>query len=536
MLILKRALGPISICLLVYIGYGLMLGRYVPERSGVYLWAVYHVHSALSDGLRSPEEIAKAAKKAGVGLVLLTDHGKPHFKASTYQEDFEGVRVVGGSEVAMVDGHLTFFGARSVPLFKLPPHPPDAVEDINEWGGYSVIAYPNDPKVGWSYWDADFRPSGIELLNMSSIVRKSGLIRRALVFLYLPFSAHYFLSAVEPPLKAMSRWDGLLERDQVSGLVAVNAHGGFRLGQALDVPLPSYSSLFDSLVLGIDRRYKRSPFEAIRQGDFFCLVRAAGEPKRFEFTALADHDTFRSGSLVPGQAHLRVSAEVESLKLRLVLRRNGEVVKESEGDLLEHGPVGVGVYRAEVYLSNHPFLSPEVPWIFSNPIRIVSSAAPKEVDQDPFRWRPRPIDVSEFTVEKDEATVATFEPDGSGGKLDYTLSRFVSGGENRWCALARSASLDLSGFSGFYIRAISDRYLRYFVELRSGDRWYYASFKLHPDRENLCRVPFDEFYRVRGSREEMPLSEIDSMFISSSNYTSRTDFSTQLLIKEMGFY
>ena len=70
----------------------------------------------------------------------------------------------------------------------------------------------------------------------------------------------------------------------------------------------------------------------------------------------------------------------------------------------------------------------------------------------------------------------------------------------------------------------------------SGDRWYYASFKLHPGKENLCRVPFAEFYRVGHSREAMPLSEIDSMFISGSNYTSRTGFSAEMEIREMGFY
>ena len=66
--------------------------------------------------------------------------------------------------------------------------------------------------------------------------------------------------------------------------------------------------------------------------------------------------------------------------------------------------------------------------------------------------------------------------------------------------------------------------------------WYYASFKLHPGKETLGRVPFAEFYRVGRSREEMPLSEIDSMFISGSNYTSRTGFSSELEIREMGFY
>ena len=94
---LKRASALMVISLLVYIGYGLSLARYVPERSNAYLWGGYHVHSSLSDGLLPPHGIAKAAQQSNVGLVLLTDHGTPHFEATTYRSELEGVQVVGGS-------------------------------------------------------------------------------------------------------------------------------------------------------------------------------------------------------------------------------------------------------------------------------------------------------------------------------------------------------------------------------------------------------------------------------------------------------
>ncbi len=532
----KRALALMVICLLVYIGYGMSLARYVPERSSAYLWAVHHVHSTLSDGLLPPHGIARAAKQSNVGLVLLTDHGTPQFEATTYRAEFEGVQIVGGSEVAMVDGHLTFFAANKVPLFRLPPHPPDAVEDINEWGGYSLIAYPDDPDLGWSYWEADFRPSGIEVMNMSTILKRTSLPRRMLVFLYLPFSRYYFLTGMSHPSESLLRWDYLLQRSLVSGFLAVNAHGGFRLANIFSVPVPSYSTLFDSLALGIDWRYRRSPLEAIRAGDFFCFVRAAGEPQSFEFTAQADGGSYRSGSLIRSDATLRVSVGTIAQKVRVVLRKDGKVVREVLDSPLEYGPAGMGIYRAEVYLVEHLFLSPEVPWILSNPISIQPAGPADEEEPDPAQWVPHPLDLSSFRVEKDATSVAFFNPSGRTAKLRYTLSRFEALGENRWCALAKRDRLDLSAYSGFYIRAVSDKHLRYFVELRSGDLWYYGSFKVHPGRESLCRVPFEKFYRVGGSREKMPLSEIDSMFISSSNYTSRTGFSSELEIEEMGFY
>ena len=94
----------------------------------------------------------------------------------------------------------------------------------------------------------------------------------------------------------------------------------------------------------------------------------------------------------------------------------------------------------------------------------------------------------------------------------------------------------MSSFDGFYLKAESDKYLRYLAELRSGQKWYYASFKVYPDKVNVCFVPFDRFYRVMANREAMPLEEIDSFFITISNYTSRTGFSASLKIHEMGFY
>ena len=48
-----------------YLATGSRYASYVPQRSDQYIWGVYHVHSTMSDGLQSPEEIAEQARAAG---------------------------------------------------------------------------------------------------------------------------------------------------------------------------------------------------------------------------------------------------------------------------------------------------------------------------------------------------------------------------------------------------------------------------------------------------------------------------------------
>jgi hypothetical protein len=109
---------------IAYVATGLRCASYSPQRSDTYLWCVYHVHSNMSDGLQSPEEIALQARAAGVSLVLLTDHGRPNVASSNFRKTIAGVTVVGGSEATLLEGHFTFFGGRQAPGFRVSSFPP----------------------------------------------------------------------------------------------------------------------------------------------------------------------------------------------------------------------------------------------------------------------------------------------------------------------------------------------------------------------------------------------------------------------------
>src|SRR5271163_4385647 len=245
-----------AVTLSVYVATGLRYGSYAPQRSDQYIWGVYHVHSTMSDGLQSPEEIALQARASGISLVLLTDHGAPNQASSNFRKIIDGVTIVGGSEASLPDGRLTFFGAQEAPGYRLSSFPPDAIDDAREWGAFSVLAYPDDPRYRWRYWSKDLRPGGIEVLNLFTSLRSGSWAEQLQLAMFYPFSHYYFLKRIAVPAESLAHWDGLLQRDKVWGFVASDAHGGFHVTSLVSIKLPSYADTFSFAGMGIDRKYQ----------------------------------------------------------------------------------------------------------------------------------------------------------------------------------------------------------------------------------------------------------------------------------------
>ena len=365
---IKKYAAMIAAILIAYVTTGLRYASYSPQRSATYLWCVYHVHSNMSDGLQSPEEIALQARAAGVSLVLLTDHGRPNVASSNFRKTIAGVTVVGGSEATLPEGHFTFFGGRQAPGFRVSSFPPEAMEDARSWGAFPVLAYPDDFRFGWHYWNADLRPGGIEILNLFTSLRRTSWTNRFLLAIYYPFSRYYFLKTLSFPSESMIHWDNFLQRDRTWAFVASDAHGGFHITKFLPIKVPSYADTFSFVAMGIDRRYSRDPELAIRTGNFFNCIRGAAEPEKFEFSAQSGSKSFPTGSDAPAKSDLHVEVKSENQAMRLVLKKDGAEISESVADHLDLLSAPAGVYRVEAHLLRHPLLPPDVPWIISNPI------------------------------------------------------------------------------------------------------------------------------------------------------------------------
>lgn len=498
---------------------GLKLTQYEPVRTDAYLWGAFHVHSTLSDGRAPLEEIAREAREARVDFVMLSDHGAPHPEAVTLKKNIEGVRFIGGSEVGIPDGHLIVSDVERIPLYTLPPFPPDAVSDVAALGGISIVTYPEDPVHRWSYWEQDLAPDGIEIVNVTSYFRRSSSLKKLSWAFFSLFNRNYYLSGFEAPTEALARWDDLLARGRVNGFYAANAHGGFPLTEERTIGIPSYRTALGYVGLAVDRRFREAPEEAIRRGEFFSLVRAAGEPERFAFEENA-------GGLV-------VTLDARLSDARIDLKRNGKVIASTRERKLRMDAPELGVYRVEVYLESHPLLADDVPWILSNPVYVGSPGSP--VKADPLVCDERdPVRLSELVLEMDDESSGEMASEDSGAvKLTYRLSRKTPEKIDRWVALALRKSVDLSSYRGIAIRGESPEPMRYWVEVRSGDDGHYASV-LFPTSSEVA-IPWKRFYPTVGPKRPIPLASIDAIFITVNTSSSLTGFSSEVTLDSLAF-
>jgi hypothetical protein len=510
----------LTVAALVALGRGLLLRSYEPVTSDAYLWGAFHVHSTLSDGLGSIEDIAGEARAARVSFVMLSDHGAPHREAATLSRTIDGVRFIGGSEVGIPEGHLIVSDVDRVPLYALPPYPPEAVEEAREWGGFAVVTYPDDPVLAFRYWDDDFLPQGIEIVNVTSYFRAASVPKKLAWAFFSLFDSRYFVSGFERPEVALERWDALLERGEVFGYYANNAHGGFPLTEEATVSLPSYETALGFVGLGVDRSYEASPEEAVRRGEFFALVRAAGEPDRFE--------------IVEEEGAVRVTLETAVESARIDLKLNGEVIESSRTGSIEHEVREPGVYRAEVYLEDHPLLADDVPWILSKPLLL--GIGPRLVPPPGLECGSvDEVALEELRLEHDDESSGTIGIDDTGAlKLDYELSGATPEKVDRWVALALRKELDLSPYRGIYFSGSAPSPMRYWIEIRSGADEHYASVKVVPGGGGGV-VPWKRFYPTLGERREIPLATIDSLFVTVNTSNSQTGFAAELEIETLGF-
>lgn len=118
---------------------------------GVQMFLEIHAHTHYSfgskvrfDGVSSPEEIVKAAKRKGLDAIAITDHDtmKGYEKAKKYSKKY-GVRVFPGEEISTHEGHLLAFGISEV-IGRC--HVLDAIDKIHAQGGIAVAVHPFDVK------------------------------------------------------------------------------------------------------------------------------------------------------------------------------------------------------------------------------------------------------------------------------------------------------------------------------------------------------------------------------------------------------
>jgi len=342
-----------------------------------------HMHTRYSDGSGTHKDIAQAALKVGVDVVIVTDHNVlVQGVEGYYRSGPNRVLLLVGQEVhdqALVPqkNHLLVFNAnRDVATFAHDPQ--RLVDAVREAEGMSFIAHPRDPAapafgetdISWERWDVTGF-NGLELWNGLSELKvylKSKL--HGIFYAYFPqFIGH------GPIPEVLLKWDELLvDGKRIIAIGGSDAHAWLQtLGPLRRVIFPYEfhfktinTHLFTSEPLTGDYAVdRRMVYDAFENGRCFVGYDLPASTRGFVFKAQGRDKTVIMGEEIPAQGGVTLQIRLPALaECRLI--KDGKTLKEwKNGDNYAHITTLPGVYRVEAY---RRYLGRRVGWIFSNPI------------------------------------------------------------------------------------------------------------------------------------------------------------------------
>jgi hypothetical protein len=354
-----------------------------------------HVHTPYSDGAAYHSQVAEAALLIGLDFLVFTDHNVWMGGIDGYFGDDERgyVLLLGGEEVHDRTrnpqcNHLLVCGTGQ----EVTSHAhnlPTLIQAVEQAGGISFIAHPDDHAVPWlgepaiPWLDRYIQGfTGLEIWNYMSRFKDHIQTRQATIrSVFRPEEV-----IVSPSPLTLALWDQLLESGQhVVGIGGADAHGTrFTLGPFSHTVFP-YDFLFNcvnthiltkSPLVGDAAHDSNLLFQSLREGRAFIGYDIPGSTRGFRFTAQGQNtsaimgEDIRLGHGVTLQAFAPTRAHIKII-------RHGEVVAEdTKTENLTHVVREPGAYRAEVW---HAYRGIERTWILSNPIY---------VEPNPGRLRP----------------------------------------------------------------------------------------------------------------------------------------------------
>ncbi len=137
-----------------------------------------HLHTHYSkqkkvhyDGVDSPTDMIREAKRKGIGAVVVTDHDLMDGVAEAKKAGKKyGVLVIPGEEITSADGHILAIGIQEAIKPGMSVH--ETVDKIRQHGGFSIGVHPFDIQNDGLGKLAEFC-DGIEVFNALSVDRLS---------------------------------------------------------------------------------------------------------------------------------------------------------------------------------------------------------------------------------------------------------------------------------------------------------------------------------------------------------------------------
>ena len=342
-----------------------------------------HMHTRYSDGTGSHGDIARAALRAGLDAVIVTDH-------NVLVQGFQGYFSDGGRRVLLLQGeeihdrsrvpqkdHLLALGAEQE-LASLGGNPSALVDAIRRSGGVSFLAHIHDPAapafgepdISWENWSVT-RFTGIELWNGFSELKSQ--LRTWLHGVFYAFFPAFLAHAPAPA--ATRKWDELALQRQVVAIGGSDAHAlPMHLGPVRRTVFEygyHFAAINTHVLLpeaptGEAERDARDILAALAAGHCFIGYDLPAATRGFRFTGRGPEAAGIMGDEIRGpgvtlQAYLPSYGELQLLQ-------NGRVIRRvPHTQTLTYLALEPGVYRVEAY---RRFLGRRRAWIVGNPIYV----------------------------------------------------------------------------------------------------------------------------------------------------------------------
>jgi len=344
-----------------------------------------HMHTRYSDGSGTHKDIADAAIKTGVDVVIVTDHNvlvkgvEGYYRVKRNQ-----VLLLVGQEVHDQDrvpqkNHLLVFNADR-DVAGLADDPQSLIHGVEEAGGLSFIAHPKDPEakafnetdISWEAWDVEGY-NGIELWNGLSELKT--VIPTKLHGAFYAFFPQ--LVGDSPILETIQRWDDLMSNGKrVVAIGGSDAHAlHMHMGPIHRVIFP-YEFHFKTInthvfipepLTGDVPTDKKMIYEAIEKGHCFVAYDLPAPTRGFVFRAKGLEHSAIMGDEIPAKRGVTLHIHLPS-KADITLLKDGVPLGTSRNkQTLTHNTSEPGVYRVEAHRN---FLGKKRGWIYSNPIYV----------------------------------------------------------------------------------------------------------------------------------------------------------------------
>jgi PHP domain len=331
------------------------------------LACVVHLHSTYSDGTGTVKQIARAARRAGVDVVLLTDHDTLAAKRNGEEGWYGDVLLLVGEEVTPRGGnHYLAFGIDEE-IDHAGLDGAGICNAVRAAGGFGFAAHPFSEgskrikrarPMPFGSLDCDAL-HGVELW---SFVNDTGeaieSVPQMLRFLLAPARA-----LDSPPQRNLDRWDELCRTRRAVAIGGLDAHQyGKRIGPFVPLRLMAYHRSFRFIrthVLVDEPPDREGVYAALRDGRCYIAVDSIAPATGFVFEA----DDLPMGAEAPAGPRRLTARTPAEAQLRLL--RDCEEIATATGRSIEANIEQPGVYRVE---ARRRHKGKARTWILSNPI------------------------------------------------------------------------------------------------------------------------------------------------------------------------